>query len=147
MTERAEQLLLGFDFGTKRIGIAIGQTLSNTARPLATLPTLDGGPDWAAITALLEQWQPDALVVGLPLDIDDSEQEMTRLARRFGNRLNGRYNLPVHWIGEGFSSMEAEQRLRERDGTIHDKGEVDRVAAAIILQSWLEGQPQPESNE
>ena len=131
-------ILLGFDFGAKRIGVAVGQELTRTARPLETLKSRDGGPDWAGISRLIEQWRPDALVLGLPLNLDGSDHEITRLARRFGNRLRGRYNLPVHTIDERLSSAEAEALLAEKGR--FDKSDVDKVAAQVILQSWLEQQ-------
>ena len=84
------RILLGFDFGTKRIGVAVGQELTRSARALETLKSRDGGPDWAGISRLIAQWQPAALVLGLPLKLDGSDHEITRLARRFGNRLRGR---------------------------------------------------------
>lgn len=135
------QVLLGFDFGTQRIGVAVGQQLTGTAAPLVTLKNRDGAPDWEAIGRLLEEWRPTALVVGLPLNMDGSEQEMTRLARRFGNRLAGRYNLPVYPVDERLTSFEAEQRLTESGGKTHDKGDIDRLAAQSILQAWLDQHP------
>jgi len=135
VTERPK-VLLGFDFGTKRIGVAVGQELSRTARALETLRSPDGGPDWGGISRLIEQWQPDALVLGLPLNLDGSDHEITRLARRFGNRLRGRYNLPVHTIDERLSSTEAETLLANQGR--FNKEDVDKVAAQVILQSWLE---------
>ena len=128
--------LLGFDFGTKRIGVAVGQELTRTATALATLTSPDGGPDWQEITRLIEEWQPDALVVGLPLNLDGSESESSRLARRFGNRLAGRYNLPVFTADERLSSTEAEAILAEQ-GPV-EKADIDKLAAQLILQSWLE---------
>ena len=132
------RVLLGFDFGSRRIGIAVGQELTGTARELVTLNNRNGAPDWEAITRLLGQWQPDALVVGLPLNLDGSEHEVSRLAKRFGNRLRGRYNLPVFFIDERLSSAEAEHLLA---GQRHDKGDVDKLAARLILESWLASQP------
>lgn len=129
------RLLLGFDFGVKRIGVAVGQELTGTARALETLRSPDGGPDWPGISRLIEQWQPDALVLGLPLNADGSDHEVTRLARRFGNRLKGRYNLPVFTIDERLSSVEAERLLAEQGR--FEKEEVDSLAARLILESWL----------
>lgn len=128
--------LLGFDFGSKRIGVAVGQELTGTARALITLNNRNGAPDWGAISRLIEQWQPAALVVGLPLNLDGSDHEVTRLARRFGNRLRGRYNLPVYTIDERLSSAEAEALLAEQGR--YEKADVDKIAAQLILQSWLE---------
>lgn len=132
--------LLGFDFGTRRIGIAIGQEITGTARPLTTLHSRDGSVDWIAVSTLLEQWHPDALVVGLPLHMDGTEHERTRLARRFGNRLHGRYNLPVFMVDERLTSVEAEALLAA-SGVPAESGETDRVAAQLILQAWLDGKP------
>ena len=128
--------LISFDFGTRRIGIALGQTLTGTVRPLTTLSSKQQKPDWHAISALLREWQPQRLVVGLPLHMDGSEQPMTDKARRFGNQLKGRYNLPVDMVDERLSSDEAEARLRERGGRYH-KDEIDALAAQLILESWL----------
>jgi putative Holliday junction resolvase len=134
-----QRTLLGFDFGTKRIGVAVGQELTCTATALVTLNSPDGGPDWAAISHLIEEWQPDALVVGLPLNLDGSESESSRLARRFGNRLAGRYNLPVFTADERLSSSEAESILAEQGH--YEKADIDKLAAQLILQGWLESQP------
>ncbi len=137
-------ILLGFDYGLKRIGVAVGNRITGQASPLETVPARDGKPDWEAITRLIDQWQPAQLVVGRPLHMDGSEQELTQRARRFGNQLGGRYNLPVHAVDERLSSVEAEQRLRDEGiATGRDKGAVDRTAAAIILQGWLDSHPQP----
>ncbi len=137
MNERPRTFLC-FDFGTKRIGIAVGQELTRTATALVTLNSPDGGPDWANISRLIEEWQPDALVVGLPLYLDGNESESSRLARRFGNRLAGRYNLPVFTADERLSSSEAEAILAGQGR--FDKADIDKLAAQLILQSWLEAQ-------
>ncbi len=137
-TKEGPRTLLGFDFGTKRIGIAVGQELTRTATALVTLESPDGGPDWAGISRLIEQWQPDALVVGLPLYLDGNESETARLARRFGNRLAGRYNLPVFTADERLSSSEAEAILAHQGQ--YEKADIDKLAAQLILQSWLEAQ-------
>lgn len=136
----ADATYLGFDFGTQRIGVAVGQALTRSARPLVTLRARSGQPEWAALDALIAEWRPNALIVGLPLNMDTSEHAVSEAARRFGNRLRGRYNLPVHLIDERLSSVEAEARLHEANMSRHrrqDKGLVDRVAAQLILESWL----------
>ncbi len=133
---RPSGLLLGFDYGQKRIGVAVGQRLTATARPLVTLATRNGAPDWEAIGRLLREWQPEALVVGVPTHADGSEFETTRAARRFGNRLAGRYNLRVHFVDETLTSAAAESLLSEA-GALRDCGELDRVAAQLILETWL----------
>lgn len=133
--------LLGFDYGQKRIGIAVGQTLTCTVTPLATLTAVNQKPDWRGIEKLIKEWRPDMLVVGLPLHMDGSEHELTQAARRFGHQLKGRYNLPVAWMDERLSSVEAEDYLRQHGGKMRSqKQDIDKIAAGLILQSWLEQQ-------
>jgi putative pre-16S rRNA nuclease len=129
--------LLGFDYGLKRIGVAVGQELTGTASALITVRANDGKPDWATISKLIEQWQPDAVVVGLPLNMDGSESELSRRATRFGNQLNGRYNLRAHMMDERLSSLQAEQELAGKSRKIK-AADIDKVAAKIILESWLQ---------
>ena len=131
--------LLGFDFGTAQIGIATGQTVTNTATSLAIITARNGIPDWRALGEIINEWQPDLIVVGLPLNMDDSESELSRRARKFARRLHGRFNIDTLMMDERLSSREAKaahRRLGKRD---LDK--VDHIAAALILQSWL-NQPQ-----
>jgi putative Holliday junction resolvase len=127
--------LLGFDYGERRIGVAVGQTLTGTATPLATLPARDGEPDWQRIADLVAQWRPDALVVGLPLNMDGSEQTLTQRARRFGNRLRGRQRLAVHFADERLSTREA----RDREGASAPREGRDALAAQVILEGWMAG--------
>ena len=96
-------------------------------------------PDWNAISKLIAEWQPDRLVVGLPLHLDGSTQPLTEKAQRFGNQLKGRYNLPVEMMDERLTSHEAENELKARGGNIA-KADIDALAAALILQSWLDQQ-------
>lgn len=126
-------IVIGFDFGLKRIGVAIGQTVTQTASPEAVVNSKDGKPDWDHITKLFEHWQPCAIVVGLPMRLDGTEQALTQPARKFGQRLSGRYNKPVFYIEEQLSSIEAEQRRQKQQ-------HVDDHAAQIILENWLESQ-------
>jgi len=135
-----ETTILGFDFGTKRIGIAIGNTLTGTARPLTVLPTRDGAPDWEQIGKLVAEWQPGQLVVGLPLNMDGSESEMSTCARSFARKLAGRLVLPVAVIDERLSSFEARNALLR---TEQKRGQpaVDALAAALIVEAWLAQQP------
>ncbi len=131
--------ILGFDYGKQRIGIAVGQTLTRTAQALTTLQNRDNRPDWEAIQQLLEEWQPIRLIVGLPLHLDGKEQEMTRSARRFANQLHGRFGLPVSHADERLSSVEAEKILAgTRSPSRYDKQAIDKLAAQLILQDWLE---------
>ncbi|MCP2230450.1 MULTISPECIES: Holliday junction resolvase RuvX [Erwinia] len=133
------QTLLSFDFGTKSIGVAIGQQLTGTARPLAALKANDGVPDWNKIEALLKEWQPDRVVVGLPLNMDGTEQPLTARARKFANRLHGRFGVQVDLHDERLSTVEARAELFERGGfRALSKGSVDSLSAVIILESWFE---------
>lgn len=133
--------VLGFDFGYKRVGVAIGNRLTGTARALTTIA---GGErtDWHAIGELIDHWHPAVLVVGLPTRLDDERSALTEAAERFARQLEGRFGLPVHTADERLSSLEAESRLREarahgRKRPLR-KGETDAVAAQIILETWLE---------
>lgn len=130
---------LAFDYGKKRIGVAVGQDLTASANALCTLTTHNQKPPWDDISALVNTWQPQAFVVGLPYNQDGSEHDITRAARRFGNQLQGRYNLPVYWVDERLTSFEAESILAQRNSKI-TKDEIDMVAARLILQSWFEQQ-------
>lgn len=132
-----EGLIIGFDFGLRRIGVAVGQTLTQTASPQTIVQSRDGVPDWEHITRLFEQWQPVAIVVGLPMHLDGSEQPLTQSARKFGQRLSGRYHRPVYFIEEQLSSIEAQQRQTGRKK--HTKAaNIDDHAAQIILENWLQ---------
>ena len=129
---------LGFDYGSKRIGVAVGDSLTRSARPLPALP----GPDWTAIGRLVAEWRPAALVVGLPLDEDGSEQAITGPARRFADELGKRLKLPVHQADERYSSRAADDALREArsSGRMQRrvrKGDRDGQAARVILEQWL----------
>lgn len=134
-------VLLGFDYGLRRIGVAVGQKLTGTATPLATLAARDGAPDWDALARLVAEWKPAAFVVGVPYNMDDSRQAMTDRAERFLRQLHGRFNLPVHAVDERLSSSEAGDRLRSarqqgRRGRIA-KPDVDSAAACVLLETWL----------
>jgi len=135
------QQVLGFDFGEKRIGVASGQSITGSANPLVTLNSKNSKPDWTAIEKLIAQWQPDALIVGLPFYLDGTKSDMTLRAEKFSRQLEGRFNLPVHTHNEALSSFEAEQFLQNQNAgkkKQHDKQDIDKLAAAIIVQSWLE---------
>lgn len=124
------QGLICFDYGEKRIGVAIGQSLTGTATPLETIPVRNGRPDWRRIAMLIERWRPAALIVGHPLNMDGSRQPVTDAADRFARQLTGRFGLPVHRADERLSTFEA----RDRSGR---STELDAVAAQVILESWL----------
>ncbi len=127
--------LLGFDYGEQRIGVAVGQGVTRTATALCTLKTHDGKPDWAGISALVEEWQPAALVVGLPRHADGSDSAISRAVRRFAHQLEGRYRLPVHLVDESLSSQAA---AALQQAGHQDKAGLDAMAARIILQDWLD---------
>lgn len=126
--------LLGFDYGTHRIGVAVGQTITATASALTTLNAVQQRPDWDQISQLIETWQPQALIVGLPFNMDDTETEVASRARRFARQLEGRYHLPVHLVDERLTSLEATRRL---GGKPKQEGEIDALAAKLILETWL----------
>lgn len=131
--------LLAFDFGEKRIGVAVGNSISKTAQPLQTLADERNAQRFAVIAALLAEWQPAALVVGLPCNDDGSPHEMTRLCRRFANRLKGRFGLPVILVDERYTSVAASSRLSEAGiRGIRQKPLLDQVAAQEILQAYWE---------
>lgn len=136
----APQLLLGFDFGTKQIGVAVGQMVTRQARELYNLKARDGIPNWEQIAELIKEWQPDALVVGLPLNMDGTPSDMCVRAEKFARRLNGRFNLPVHTHDERLTTFAAKgQRLSQgqQRGSYREQP-VDALAAALLLQGWLE---------
>lgn len=124
------RLLLSFDFGTRRVGVAAGNTLTGTATPLTTV-SADGGARFDAIAALIGQWQPEALVVGVPRHPDGAAHDMTRRAERFARQLAGRFGLPVHEVDERYTTTEA-----------HALGasDADAAAAALILEQFLREQ-------
>lgn len=133
--------VLGFDYGKKRIGIATGQTITHSATPCTTLNQVDGNPDWPAIETEIKQWKPQALIVGMPYHTDGSENKMTAAARHFCYELKKRFKLPVFEVNEALSSQQAEEILKQ-DIKINkqNKHEIDRIAAAIIVQRWLDQQ-------
>ena len=134
-----EGTVMGFDFGTVRIGVAIGETVTGLAHPLALIASEPVAQRFAQIGALLAEWQPQQIVVGLPTALDGTEHEMTRRCRRFGNQLHGRFNLPVAWVDERLSSAEAAQCLHQAGQSARTaKAHVDAVAAQILLQQWLD---------
>ena len=133
MSTRPETLL-AFDYGDIRIGVAVGQTVTATASPLASVRVRDRRPDWNEISSIVRTWEPDALVVGLPYNMDGTEQETTRSARRFGRQLHGRYRLPVHLVDERLTTREARTRLAEQG---NPGGDDDPVAAQVILEGWF----------
>lgn len=126
-------IVLGFDFGLKRIGVAVGNGVTATASALAPLRAQDGTPDWNAVRKLLDEWKPDRLVIGLPINMDGTPSEMSARAERFARRLEGRFNLRCELMDERLSSFEARGLISEsgRDAS------TDSVAACLVLESWF----------
>ncbi|CAN0602345.1 Holliday junction resolvase RuvX [Marinobacter goseongensis] len=141
MPEAGNQRVMAFDFGTRRIGVATGQQMLGTGQPQAMIPARDGIPDWEVIARLLAEWQPDLVVVGLPLNMDDSENDMCARARKFGKRLHGRFHVPVEMVDERLTSFEAKGEVMASGGS-RDFGRhgVDDRAAVLILETWFRQQ-------
>ena len=127
----AVRTALGFDFGLTKIGVAIGQTLTRVASPLAIVKAVDGKPHWDELDKIIATWAPDIFIVGYPLHMDGSVNEMAQRAARFSRRLTGRYHIPAELSDERLSSFAA----REQCG--HQRQPIDDIAAQIILQQWL----------
>eukprot|EP01012_Entosiphon_sulcatum_P040834 TRINITY_DN54569_c0_g1_i1.p1 TRINITY_DN54569_c0_g1~~TRINITY_DN54569_c0_g1_i1.p1 ORF type:complete len:143 (-),score=7.67 TRINITY_DN54569_c0_g1_i1:55-483(-) len=140
MTETMrERFFLGFDFGYKRIGVAIGQHITRNARPLTTLSAKQGVPNWAEVQKMLNEWHPEALIVGLPTCIDESELYTTEAAREFARQLQAQFFLPVHLVDERLSTVEARALLFAEGGYRKIKqSQIDSFAACIILKQWLQ---------
>jgi putative holliday junction resolvase len=131
-------VVIGFDYGKKYIGLATGQAITKTARPLTTVLNIAGKPDWKKIAALVEEWQPKALVVGIPLNMDGTQQWITKHAKNFSNSLKKKFSLPVHEVDERLSTVEARQALFDQGGyRALSKEAVDAMAAKYILELWL----------
>jgi putative Holliday junction resolvase len=129
---------MAFDFGLRQIGVAVGNCLLGTSQPLPILRAREGIPDWQVVDGLIDEWRPDLLVVGDPLNMDGSASELCQRARKFGRRLHGRWGLPVTMTDERLSSFEAKQNSREQGhrGNFVEQP-VDSYAAELILQTWL----------
>lgn len=133
--------LLAFDFGLKQIGVAYGQTLTKNANALSILKAQNGKPQWLEIDALITQWKPNLVLVGLPLNMDDTESELSARARKFARRLEGRFNVQVEMVDERLTSQEAKSIIQgnsKRGSSTEDLTKIDHIAAALILQSWLD---------
>jgi putative Holliday junction resolvase len=132
---------LGFDVGSKLIGVAVGNKVTASARAITTITMRNDDPDWAALDALRSEWLPDTLVVGLPLTLDGDEQAASKRARRFAERLQQRYRMPVMLVDERHSSLEAAERFADARAAglkrRSDAAQLDAEAAAVILERWL----------
>lgn len=132
--------ILAFDFGEKRIGVAIGETLLKVAHPLLTIDSESNAARFTQIAAIIQEWRPDLLIVGLPMHLDGTPHTLTHLSKKFAQRLEGRFNLPVMMIDERLSSAEAAQSLRGAGVKGREqKAMLDAVAAQTILQSYFDG--------
>jgi len=138
-TKNTPQTLLGFDFGTKSIGVATGQMITATAHPIAAIKANDGIPNWDTVETVLKEWKPDLVVIGLPLNMDGTEQPITQRAKKFGNRLAGRFGVKIAFQDERLTTASAKEFIFERGGyKALEKGKIDSVSAALILESWME---------
>ena len=136
---KPDATVLAFDFGTRRIGVAVGNSLTRVAHPLATIEARDADARWAAVRALLDEWQPQRLVVGLPVHADGTAHAMTAQARAFAAELERRFALPVAFEDERYSSEVARDTLAAAGhGARAQRPMRDRVAAQIILQAWFD---------
>jgi putative Holliday junction resolvase len=138
----SEQLTaLAFDYGTKKIGVAVGQSITQTASPLAVIPARDGVPDWNTVEKLVEVWQPDVFIVGMPFNMDGSDNKMTARTQKFTQRLSGRFNIPCYSMDERLSSREARdirKTMAEAHGkSYNDRDDIDSIAAQLILENWF----------
>lgn len=135
-------VVIAFDFGLKRTGVAVGNTVIGSATPECTLTSKDESPDWDGISRLIEEWKPTQIVVGMPMELDGSENPLKKRIERFCNQIQGRYNVAVDQENEQFTSLEAAQRLKQlrQSGRKQkvSKDEVDKIAASIILENWMQ---------
>lgn len=134
--KRTAPVVLGFDWGTSTIGIAVGQSITCTATALKPLPAKQGVPNWSDLQRIIEEWQPHLFVVGIPLNMDGSKSDSTLQAERFGRRLAGRFGISWTGMDERLSSFEVHSRLRQAG--IARKGPIDSMAAKLILESWFD---------
>ena len=130
--------MLAFDFGTRQIGVASGQKLLKTANPLTILRAKDGIPNWNELKKLIDDWMPDQILAGLPLNMDGSESQFCLRARKFGKRLHGKYGVEVAMVDERLSTFTAKNQLQTKNQKYkHKKTLVDDIAAVLILETWL----------
>ena len=133
--------MLAFDFGTRQIGVASGQKLLKTANPLTILRAKDGIPNWSQLQKLIDDWMPDQVLVGLPLNMNGSESQFCLRARKFGRRLHGKFGVEVAMVDERLSTFTAKEQYRTKNQLYkHKKILVDDIAAVLILETWLADQ-------
>ncbi len=132
--------ILAFDFGLRRIGVAVGQLVTHSATPLAPLYAEKGQPNWDEIATLIKKWDPKILLVGLPYKLHGGEQAISFAARQFAQQLETRFDLPVHLIDERLTTREAKRQLTESGIKFKDFPSIDSFAAKLILESWMNQQ-------
>ena len=133
---------MSFDYGKKRMGLAMGQRITQSSNGIGCISATDGKPNWDALDKLVAEWQPDGFVVGLPLNMDGSESDMSKRANKFSKRLHGRYGKPSFTIDERLTTFDAKQTAKQMGHKGHYKSDpVDELAAQLILQSWFEENP------
>lgn len=133
----SEYMIMAFDFGTQKIGIAVGQTLIQSTNPLPLFPVKDGIPNWEQLLAIVEQWKPHLFLVGLPLNMDDSESELSLRARKFARRLRHQTNIPTLMLDERLSTREAREQVTNYQNQGRGKRlNADSMAAAVLIENW-----------
>lgn len=137
MLNNKPKILLCFDFGMRHIGVAVGQVITKSATELNVLTAVDGVPNWNQVKDLIDTWQVDAFVIGLPLNMDGTEQPLTTTVKRFARKLHGRFNLPVFLQDERLSTKEAQRLQKNTPAKKAATNRADSLAAKIILESWL----------
>lgn len=136
--EAGQRTIIGFDFGKKYIGVAVGQEITGSASPLGSIKANDGIPHWDSLASYLTEWQPDLIVIGLPLNMDGSEQPLTLAAKKFGNRIAGRFGLKVEFQDERLTTCDAKEQLFARGGYKNlKKDNIDAESARLIIESFL----------
>jgi len=136
-----QRTVIGFDFGKKYIGVAVGQELTGTASPLGSIKANDGIPHWQNLTKFINEWQPDFIVIGLPLNMDGSEQQLTLDAKKFGSRVLGRFGINVEFQDERLTTADAKEQLFARGGYKNlSKDNIDAESAKLIIESYFEQQ-------
>jgi len=131
--------IIGFDFGQKRIGVAIGNNISKSAQALITIESASNNQKFEAIQKIMDEWQPVSIVVGVPFNVDGSEHKVTNLCKKFAKQLEQKYALPIHLIDERYTSIEASYEIQDKKIDLKKKKLlIDQIAAKIILQSYLD---------
>lgn len=131
------EVVIGFDYGERRIGVAVGNRITGLARGIATLAVANNQPDWGEIQKLIDTWAPDQLIVGLPKSAEETSSTFLRTIRRFGRRLESVFKLPVQFVNEELSTQEAMHQLATHSTAMRRLKLRDQVAAKIIVETWL----------